>query len=74
MRNIMLICFIWGQKEDFYTVSHICLFGDLLSKAIEKLNIDQVRREVDPFVKNPEALKVWSKAFFQDVARRIVLI
>jgi len=49
-------------------------FTDLLSKAIENLNVDQARREVDPFVKNPEGLKVWSKEFFHDVSRRIVLI
>jgi hypothetical protein len=34
----------------------------------------QARREVEPFVKNPEGLKVWSKEFFHDVSRRIVLI
>lgn len=48
-------------------------FLALISKAIEKLNVEQVRREVEPFVKNPETLEVWSKEFFQDVARRIVL-
>ncbi|NWF55381.1 MAG: nucleotidyl transferase AbiEii/AbiGii toxin family protein [Syntrophaceae bacterium] len=48
-------------------------FLALISKAIEKLNVEQVRREVEPFVKNPETLEVWSKEFFLDVARRIVL-
>ncbi|MBM4332440.1 MAG: nucleotidyl transferase AbiEii/AbiGii toxin family protein [Deltaproteobacteria bacterium] len=49
-------------------------FLALSTKAIEKLNVEQARREVEPFVKNPEALEVWSKDFFQDVAGRIVLI
>lgn len=49
-------------------------FLALTSKAIQKLNVEQARREVEPFVKNPEALEVWSKEFFQDVAGRIVLI
>jgi len=49
-------------------------FTGFLSKAIENLNVDQARREVEPFVKNPEGLKVWSKEFFHDVSRRIVLI
>jgi predicted nucleotidyltransferase component of viral defense system len=49
-------------------------FTGFLSKAIETLNVDQARREVEPFVKNPEGLKVWSKQFFHDVSRRIVLI
>ncbi len=49
-------------------------FCNLMSTAIEKLNVDQARKEVEPFVKNPEALQVWSKEFFHDVAGRIVLI
>jgi predicted nucleotidyltransferase component of viral defense system len=44
---------------------------DLLSKRIEKVDIDQVRREVEPFVKGPAALAIWSKEFFLDVASRI---
>ena len=49
-------------------------FTGFLSKAIETLNVDQARRDVEPFVKNPEGLKVWSKEFFHDVSRRVVLI
>ncbi len=44
---------------------------DLLSKRIEKVDIDQIRREVEPFVKDAAALAVWSKEFFLDVASRI---
>ena len=39
---------------------------------IGKLDVDQARREVEPFVKDPEALTVWSRDFFRDVVRRIV--
>jgi hypothetical protein len=39
---------------------------------IGKLDVDQARREVEPFVKDPEALTVWSPDFFRDVIRRIV--
>ena len=49
-------------------------FTGFLSKTIENLNVDQARIEVEPFVKNPEGLKVWSKEFFHDVSHRIVLI
>jgi hypothetical protein len=49
-------------------------FLAMSSKAIEKLNVEQARKEVEPFVKNPEALEVWSMEFFQDVTGRIVLI
>ena len=44
------------------------------SEAIENVNLEQARKEVEPFVKNPEALAVWSKEFFRDVVGRIVLI
>lgn len=49
-------------------------FSELLEKAIEKLNVDQARKEVEPFVKNPEALAVWSKEFFQDITKRIIIV
>jgi len=45
-----------------------------MSNAIKKLDVNQVRKEVESFVKDPEALKVWSKEFFHEVARRVVLI
>lgn len=33
-------------------------FSELLDSAIEKLRIDQARKEVEPFVRDSEALKV----------------
>jgi predicted nucleotidyltransferase component of viral defense system len=47
---------------------------DLLSNRIEKVDIDQIRREVERFVKDPAALAVWSKEFFLDVASRIKIV
>jgi predicted nucleotidyltransferase component of viral defense system len=41
---------------------------------IGKLDVGQARREVEPFVKDPETLTVWSRDFFRDVIRRIVLV
>jgi len=46
-------------------------FRDLLGEAIEGLNVEGARREVEPFVSDPSALEVWSKDFFHDVASRI---
>jgi len=43
----------------------------LLTKAIARLDVDQARREVMPFLKRPEAVSVWSKDFFHEVAGRI---
>ncbi len=45
-----------------------------ISNAIDKLDVNQIKKEVEPFVKNPEVLEVWSKEFFQDVAKRIVFV
>jgi len=47
---------------------------DLLSNRIEKVDIDQIRRDVERFVKDPAALAVWSKEFFLDVASRIKIV
>lgn len=47
---------------------------DLLSKRIEKVDVDQIRREAERFVKDVAALAIWSKAFFLDVASRIKIV
>jgi len=44
--------------------------SDLLMKRIEKVDISQIRREVEPFVKDAATLAIWSKEFFLDVASR----
>jgi len=49
-------------------------FFALATEAVDKLNVNQARGEVEPFVKNPDALEVWSGEFFQDVVRRIVVV
>jgi len=46
-------------------------FQELITTAINQLDVDQARREVLPFVQNPEALDIWSHEFFLDVVRRI---
>jgi hypothetical protein len=46
-------------------------FIDLLDEAIDRLDVDQARRDVAPFVKDQQALAIWSRDFFRDVARRI---
>ena len=46
-------------------------FRARLHEAIDALDVNQARAEVEPFVKNPDALIVWSRSFFQDVAGRI---
>jgi hypothetical protein len=49
-------------------------FFALTTEAVDKLDVNQARKEVEPFVTNPDALEVWSREFFQDVVRRIVVV
>jgi hypothetical protein len=49
-------------------------FQELLRTTINKLDVKQARREVEPFVKNPENLSIWSREFFLDIATRIKIV
>ena len=49
-------------------------FKDLLNSAINNLDVDQIRKEVTPFVSSPENLSIWSQEFFYDVASRIKIV
>jgi len=49
-------------------------FHARLRKTIETVNLDEARKEVEPFVKNPDSLAVWSKGFFIDIIQRIKLV
>lgn len=47
------------------------VFTDLLFEAIDRLNVNQARKDVAPFVKDQQMLALWSHDFFKDVASRI---
>jgi len=49
-------------------------FRGLLARRINSVDFDQIRREVEPFTKDPASLAVWSKEFFLDVAYRIKVV
>ena len=49
-------------------------FENLLGEIIKNLDIDSVRKEVEPFVKMPENLSIWSHDFFLDVVSRIEIV
>ncbi|MBN1270324.1 MAG: nucleotidyl transferase AbiEii/AbiGii toxin family protein [Kiritimatiellae bacterium] len=42
-----------------------------LQDAVEQLDVEKARREVEPFLRNPESLTLWSKPFFRQVIERI---
>lgn len=47
------------------------IFTDLLFEAIDRLDVNQARKDVAPFVKDQQLLALWSHDFFQEVASRI---
>ncbi|MCX5852516.1 MAG: hypothetical protein NT072_10770 [Deltaproteobacteria bacterium] len=49
-------------------------FFALAKDVVDNLDVNQARREVEPCVNNPDVLKVWSREFFRDVVRRIVVV
>jgi predicted nucleotidyltransferase component of viral defense system len=52
--------------------SQRCL--ELLMATIRELNVAEARRDVEPFVKYPQNLSIWSPGFFSDVAQRLKFI
>ena len=49
-------------------------FKRMLADAISKLDVNQAKKEVAPFVAHPESLEIWSREFFRDVAGRIQVL
>ena len=44
----------------------------LLQQRIESLDIDQVRADVRPFLRQARGLEIWSVRYFHDLAERLV--
>lgn len=42
---------------------------ELLTAAIDASDVEQARREVEPVVRDPRALEMWSRDFFHDLVR-----
>lgn len=49
-------------------------FRQMLGESIDKLDVEQARKEVELFVRNPESISLWSHEFFHQVASRIIPI
>jgi len=43
----------------------------MLIHTINSLDVNQTRKEVEPFVRDPENLSIWSHEFFLDIVSRI---
>jgi len=49
-------------------------FRGMIDDSIAAIEVDQIRKEVEPFVKKPETLEVWSRSFFRNVVENVLLI
>jgi len=49
-------------------------FLSLANAAVDQLDVAMARREVEPFIKNPQTLDAWSTEFFRDILQRIVFV
>ncbi len=49
-------------------------FQTMIANAIDSVDLNAARREVEPFIKDPQVLKIWSKEFFHAIARRIQVV
>ena len=61
------------QTGDWTAGDHLspAALKSLLDEAIGRLDVERARREVLPFLKQPQSVGVWSREFFDDVAGRI---
>jgi len=57
------------KKTEKLTPEKLSVIGKAV---VQRLDVNQARKEVEPFVKDPETLTAWSREFFHDVMRRIV--
>ena len=57
----------WSGEEPLSPAA----FTGLLFDAIDRLDVDQARKDVAPFIKDQQMLALWSHDFFRDVANRI---
>ena len=59
---------ISGLSEKDFTPA---IFKKMLKERIEKTNIEMVRNDVRPFLKNPQELEIWSTDYFLQLAEMI---
>ncbi len=65
------------RQSGDYTAAHALAPDELrrqLADAVDRLDVRQAIADVEPFVRDRQALALWSKDFFTEVMRRIVLV
>ena len=61
-----------GQWYGDMSLTHAEFYGMLID-TIDRLDVDQARQDVAPFIKDQHVLDIWSRDFFKDVVARIVI-
>lgn len=59
------------QSEEGSTAFTADEFQQALNEKIKTLDVAQARDEVEPFTNKPDALAIWSKEYFTELARRL---
>ena len=61
------------QSGDYTTAGSLTLdeLRRRFADAVDRLNVKQAAAEVEPFVRDPQSLALWSKEFFTEVIARI---
>jgi predicted nucleotidyltransferase component of viral defense system len=64
-----------AQDSEDWTVDAITAtqFMDLLHQRINALSIERAKEDVRPFVKDAKRLDIWSKAYFHDLADKLII-
>lgn len=62
-----------GDWEEGKTLTG-SIFQELLIERINTLKIDEVKKEVGPFVRQPENLGIWSRDFFLSLVKQIRIV
>lgn len=57
----------WNEEGPLTEAS----FRELLADAIDRLNLEQAKKDVFPFLKDPRVLEIWSADFFRAVAAQL---
>ena len=61
LKERMIMSGKWKKKDNF----DADIFKNLMMIKIESLDIQSAKKEVKPFIRNPDALNSWSKEYFK---------
>ena len=60
----------WKEDEPLTEAA----FKEMVTDAIERLDVEQAKKDVFPFLRDPRVLDIWSADFFKAVARQLKFV